>query len=374
MKKLDKKIMVTKSFLPTYEEYCKEISEIWDSHWLTNMGIKHETLKKELKNFLKVSNISLYTNGHLALEAAIKGLKLSGEIITTPFTFASTTHAITRNGARPVFCDINLENFTIDTKKIESLITDKTVAILPVHVYGTPCNVDEIEKIAEKYNLKVIYDAAHAFGVEIDGNGIANYGDVSMFSFHATKVFHTIEGGALTYNNEEYSKFFRLEKNFGIVNEESVIENGGNAKMNEFQAAMGLINLRYIERGIQRRKKIVEIYRELLRDIEGITYLKDMKNVKHNYAYFPIVIDKNKYGKSRDEVFEKLKEYNVFARKYFYPLTSDFECYKDIEGNKDNLKNSKYISNRVMTLPLYEDLEMEDVEYICELINYIKTL
>jgi len=374
MKKLDKKIMVTKSFLPTYEEYCKEISEIWDSHWLTNMGIKHETLKKELKNFLKVSNISLYTNGHLALEAAIKGLKLSGEIITTPFTFASTTHAITRNGARPVFCDINLENFTIDTKKIESLITDKTVAILPVHVYGTPCNVDEIEKIAEKYNLKVIYDAAHAFGVEIDGNGIANYGDVSMFSFHATKVFHTIEGGALTYNNEEYSKFFRLEKNFGIANEESVIENGGNAKMNEFQAAMGLINLRYIERGIQRRKKIVEIYRELLRDIEGITYLKDMKNVKHNYAYFPIVIDKNKYGKSRDEVFEKLKEYNVFARKYFYPLTSDFECYKDIEGNKDNLKNSKYISNRVMTLPLYEDLEMEDVEYICELINYIKML
>jgi hypothetical protein len=374
MKKLDKKIMVTKSFLPTYEEYCKEISEIWDSHWLTNMGIKHETLKKELKNFLKVSNISLYTNGHLALEAAIKGLKLSGEIITTPFTFASTTHAITRNGARPVFCDINLENFTIDTKKIESLITDKTVAILPVHVYGTPCNVDEIEKIAEKYNLKVIYDAAHAFGVEIDGNGIANYGDVSMFSFHATKVFHTIEGGALTYNNEEYSKFFRLEKNFGIANEESVIENGGNAKMNEFQAAMGLINLRYIERGIQRRKKIVEIYRELLRDIEGITYLKDMKNVKHNYAYFPIVIDKNKYGKSRDEVFEKLKEYNVFARKYFYPLTSDFECYKDIEGNKDNLKNSKYISNRVMTLPLYEDLKIEDVEYICELINYIKML
>ena len=374
MKKLDKKIMVTKSFLPTYEEYCKEISEIWDSHWLTNMGIKHETLKKELKNFLKVSNISLYTNGHLALEAAIKGLKLSGEIITTPFTFASTTHAITRNGARPVFCDINLENFTIDTKKIESLITDKTVAILPVHVYGTPCNVDEIEKIAEKYNLKVIYDAAHAFGVEIDGNGIANYGDVSMFSFHATKVFHTIEGGALTYNNEEYSKFFRLEKNFGIANEESVIENGGNAKMNEFQAAMGLINLRYIERGIQRRKKIVEIYRELLRDIEGITYLKDMKNVKHNYAYFPIVIDKNKYGKSRDEVFEKLKEYNVFARKYFYPLTSDFECYKNLENNKEELKNSKYISNRVMTLPLYEDLKIEDVEYICELINYIKML
>ena len=374
MKKLDKKIMVTRSFLPPYEEYCKEISEIWDNHWLTNMGIKHENLKNELKKFLKVTNISLYTNGHLALEAAIKGLKLSGEIITTPFTFASTTHAITRNGAKPIFCDINLENFTIETKKIESLITDKTVAILPVHVYGTPCDVDEIEKIAKKYNLKVIYDAAHAFGVEIAGKGIANYGDVSMFSFHATKVFHTIEGGALTYNNEKYSKFFRLEKNFGIANEESIIENGGNAKMNEFQAAMGLINLKYIERGIQKRKKIVEAYRKLLENIEGITYLKDMENIKHNYAYFPIIIDENKYEKSRDEVFEKLKEYNVFARKYFYPLTSDFECYKDIEGNKDNLKNSKYISNRIMTLPLYEDLEMENVEYICDLINYIKTL
>jgi len=372
MKKSDKKIMVTRSFLPPYEEYCKEIAEIWDNHWLTNMGIKHETLKNELKKFLKVNNVSLHTNGHLALEIAIKALKLSGEIITTPFTFASTTHAITRNNIKPVFCDINLENFTMDTKKIERLITDKTTAILPVHVYGTPCNVDEIERIAKKYNLKVIYDAAHAFGVEIDGKGIADYGDVSMFSFHATKVFHTIEGGALTYNNEEYSKSFRLEKNFGIVSEESVVENGGNAKMNEFQASMGLINLRYIERGIQRRKKIVETYRELLEDIEGIIFLKDMKNVKHNYAYFPIIIDETKYGKTRNEVFEKLKEYNVFARKYFYPLTSDFECYRNIENNKEELKNSKYISDRVMTLPLYEELEIEDVEYICNIINYIK--
>lgn len=372
MKKLDKKIMVTRSFLPPYEEYCNEIAEIWDNHWLTNMGVKHETLKKELKKFLKVNNVSLYTNGHLALEVAIKGLKLSGEIITTPYTFASTTHAITRNGLKPVFCDINLENFTIDTKKIESLITDKTSAILPVHVYGTPCDVDEIERIAKKYNLKVIYDAAHAFGVEIAGEGIANYGDVSMFSFHATKVFHTIEGGALTYNNEEYSKFFRLEKNFGIANEESVVENGGNAKMNEFQATMGLVNLKYIERGIQRRKKIVETYRELLKNIEGITYLKDIKNVRHNYAYFPIIIDENKYGKSRNEVFEKLKEYNIFARKYFYPLTSDFECYKDIKSNEENLKNSKYISDRVMTLPLYEGLEIGDIEYICEVFKKIK--
>lgn len=372
MKKLNKKIMVTRSFLPPYEEYCNEIAEIWDNHWLTNMGVKHETLKSELKKFLKVDNVSLYTNGHLALEVAIKGLKLSGEIITTPFTFVSTTHAITRNGLKPVFCDINLENFTMNTKKIESLITDKTVAILPVHVYGIPCDVNEIENIAKKHNLKVIYDAAHAFGVEIDGKGIGNYGDVSMFSFHATKVFHTIEGGALTYNNDNYSEFFRLEKNFGIANEESVIENGGNAKMNEFQAAMGLINLKYMERGIQRRRKIVETYRELLKNIEGITYLKDIENIKHNYAYFPIIIDEKKYGKTRNEVFEKLKEYNIFARKYFYPLTSDFECYKDIEYDKENLKNSKYISDRVMTLPLYEELEIEDVKYICNIINYIK--
>ena len=338
------------------------------------MGIKHEALKNELKKFLKVNNVSLYTNGHLALEVAIKGLKLSGEIITTPFTFASTTHAITRNGLKPIFCDINLEKFTIDTKKIESLITDKTVAILPVHVYGTPCDVDEIEKIAKKYNLKVIYDAAHSFGVEIGGKGIANYGDISMFSFHATKVFHTIEGGALTYNDDNYSKIFRLEKNFGIANEESVVENGGNAKMNEFQAAMGLINLKYIERGIQRRKKIVETYRELLKDIEGIRYLKDIENVKHNYAYFPIVIDERKYGKSRNEVFEKLKEYNIFTRKYFYPLTSDFECYKKLEDNKEYLKNSKYISERVLTLPLYEELEIEEVKYICDAIRYINKL
>lgn len=369
-----KKILVTKTALPPFEEYCNEIKEIWNNHWLTNMGIKHETLKQELKKYLKVKNVSLYTNGHLALEAAIKGLKLSGEIITTPFTFASTTHAITRNGIKPVFCDINLENFTIDTKKIESLITDKTTAILPVHVYGTPCDVDEIERIAKKYNLKVIYDAAHAFGVEVDSKGIANYGDVSMFSFHATKVFHTIEGGALTYNDQEYSKFFRLEKNFGIANEESVIENGGNGKMNEFQAAMGLINLKYIERGIQRRKKIVETYRKLLEDIEGIIYLKDMEGVKYNYAYFPIIIDETRYGKSRNEVFEKLKEYNIFSRKYFYPLTSDFECYKNLENNKEELKNSKYISNRVMTLPLYEELELEEVEYICTAIRSINRM
>lgn len=371
MDKPDKKIMVTKSFLPPYEEYCEEIKEIWNTYWLTNMGIKHETLKEKMKQYLDVKNITLCSNGHLALEMAIRALKLTGEVITTPYTFASTTHAITRCGLIPVFCDIEMESFTIDTSKIEELITEKTSAIIPVHVYGNPCNVEEIEKIAKKHNLKVIYDAAHTFGVEIDGKGIGNYGDVSMFSLHATKVYSTIEGGALTYNNDNYSGLFRLEKNFGITGPEEVIQNGGNAKLNEFQAAMGLVNLKYVDSEILKRKKLVEKYRELLNSIEGIRYLEDIKGIRHNYAYFPIIIDEKVYGKTRDEVFEKLKDYNIFARKYFYPLINNFECYK--EKYKDiKLPNAKYVSDRVMTLPMYGDLTLEEVEYICKTLKEIK--
>jgi len=371
MDKPDKKIMVTKSFLPPYEEYCEEIKEIWNTYWLTNMGIKHETLKEKMKQYLDVKNITLCSNGHLALEMAIRALKLTGEVITTPYTFASTTHAITRCGLTPVFCDIEMESFTIDISKIEELITEKTSAIIPVHVYGNPCNVEEIEKIAKKHNLKVIYDAAHTFGVEIDGKGIGNYGDVSMFSLHATKVYSTIEGGALTYNNDNYSGLFRLEKNFGITGPEEVIQNGGNAKLNEFQAAMGLVNLKYVDSEILKRKKLVEKYRELLNSIEGIRYLEDIKGIRHNYAYFPIIIDEKVYGKTRDEVFEKLKDYNIFARKYFYPLINNFECYK--EKYKDiKLPNAKYVSDRVMTLPMYGDLTLEEVEYICKTLKEIK--
>ncbi len=371
MDKPDKKIMVTKSFLPPYEEYCEEIKEIWNTYWLTNMGIKHETLKEKMKQYLDVKNITLCSNGHLALEMAIRALKLTGEVITTPYTFASTTHAITRCGLIPVFCDIEMESFTIDTSKIEELITEKTSAIIPVHVYGNPCNVEEIEKIAKKHNLKVIYDAAHTFGVEIDGKGIGNYGDVSMFSLHATKVYSTIEGGALTYNNDNYSGLFRLEKNFGITGPEEVIQNGGNAKLNEFQAAMGLVNLKYVDSEILKRKKLVEKYRELLNSIEGIRYLEDIKGIRHNYAYFPIIIDEKVYGKTRDEVFEKLKDYNIFARKYFYPLINNFECYR--EKYKDiKLPNAKYVSDRVMTLPMYGDLTLEEVEYICKTLKEIK--
>lgn len=373
MRIIDKKLMVTESFLPPYEEYCEEIKEIWSTHWLTNMGIKHETLKDKLKKYLEVKNITLCSNGHLALEMAIKALNMTGEIITTPYTFASTTHAITRSGLTPVFCDINMDTFTIDVSKIESLITEKTSAILPVHVYGNPCNVKEIEKIAKKYNLRVIYDAAHTFGVKIDNIGIGNYGDVSMFSLHATKVFNTVEGGALTYNNENFSQLFRLEKNFGIIGPESVITNGGNAKMNEFQAAMGLVNLNYVDREISKRKILVEKYRDILKSINGIKYMDDIEGIKHNYAYFPIIIDEKVYGKTRDEVFEELQKYNIFARKYFYPLITDFECYKE-NYNQASLPNSKYISDRVMTLPMYGSLSEKEVEYICNVLKEIKKI
>ena len=371
MEKLKKKIMVTKSFLPPYEEYCKEIKSIWDNHWLTNMGPKHEKLKREIIKYLGVKNVSLYTNGHLALETVINGLKLTGEVITTPFTFASTTHAIMRCGLKPIFCDIENNYFTMDYTKIESLITEKTSAILPVHVYGNPCNVNEIEKIAKKYNLKVIYDAAHAFGVKRENKGIANFGDVSMFSLHATKVYNSIEGGLLAYENDSYSELFRLQKNFGISGQESVIEIGGNAKMNEFQATMGILNLKYLDNEILKRKKLVERYRKNLATIEGIKYLEDMENIEHNYAYFPIVINEKNYGKTRDEVFEKLQEYNIFTRKYFFPLVTDFECYKE-QYKTVSLPNSKYISDRVLTLPLYSDLLLDEVDYICKVLEEIK--
>ena len=373
MDKLNKKLMVTKSFLPPYEEYCKEIKDIWDSHWLTNMGLKYETLKKEIKKYLEVRNVSLYTNGHLALEAVINGLKLTGEVITTPFTFASTTHAITRCGLKPIFCDIENDYFTIDYTKIENLITEKTSAILPVHVYGNPCNVKEIERIAKKYNLKVIYDAAHTFGVKIGNIGIGSFGDVSMFSLHATKVYNSIEGGALTYKDDSYSELFRLQKNFGISGQESVIETGGNAKMNEFQAAMGILNLKYLDKEILKRKKIVERYRKNLTKIGGIRYLEDMKNVRHNYAYFPIVINEEIYGKNRNEVFEKLQGYNIFTRKYFFPLVTDFECYRE-QYKEVPLPNSKYISDRVLTLPLYGDLLLEEIDYICKALEENKKI
>jgi len=362
---MNKAIQVTRSSMPDLEEYTEEIKNLWESHWLTNMGTKHKQLEAALVQYLDTSNITLFTNGHLALECVIAAFNLTGEVITTPFTFASTTHAIVRNGLEPVFCDINSDDYTIDVNKLESLITDKTSAIISVHVYGNICNVKEIERIAKKHNLKVIYDAAHAFGIALDGVSVANFGDASMFSFHATKVFNTIEGGAVTYKDDKLSKILYDMKNFGITGPESVEYVGGNAKMNEFQAAMGICNLRHVDREIKKRKAVVERYVERLSNVDGIKLCKSQTGVKKNYAYFPVVFDE--YKLNRDEIFEKLKTQNIFARKYFYPLTNSYECY---EGRFDVEKTpvAKYIADRILTLPLYADLALEDVDRICDII------
>lgn len=364
---MNKQILVTRSSMPNFEEYCDEIKELWETHWLTNMGAKHKELEKSLLEYLKTSNITLFTNGHLALECIIAAFNFpkGSEVITTPFTFASTTHAISRNGLVPVFCDINPEDFTIDADKIESLITEKTCAIIPVHVYGNLCDVEKIEKIAKKHNLKVIYDAAHAFGVEKNGIGVANFGDASMFSFHATKVFNTIEGGAVTYKDENLNKILYDIKNFGITGPESVEYIGGNAKMNEFQATMGICNLRHVDKEIEKRKKVVERYRGRLQNIEGIKIIHTPEEIKENYAYFPVIFDNYKY--TRDEIFKKLGEENIIARKYFYPLINDFDCYKEKYSSKET-PIAKYMADRVLTLPLYADLELEVVDKICDII------
>lgn len=372
MEILKETIMVTKSFLPPFEEYSKEIEKIWNTHWLTNMGPLHEELKNKLNEYLKTLNSTLCNNGHLALEIGLRALELpsGGEVITTPFTFASTTHAIVNSGLKPVFCDIEMKTYNLDIEKIEDLITEKTVAIMPVHVFGNPCDVKKIDEIAQKYNLKVFYDAAHAFGVEVNGKGIGTFGDLSMFSLHATKVFNSIEGGVLTYNNPTLQKKLRLFKNFGITGPETVEAVGLNSKMNEFQAAMGIVNLRYIDEQIKKRKVITQRYRENLREIDGINFIDDLENVKHNYSYFPIVVDEKIFGKIRNQLFEELKEYNIFTRKYFYPLITDFDCYKE-EYKNIKLPNAKYISDRVLTLPIYGDLDLEIVDYICKAIKKI---
>lgn len=364
---MEKRINVTQSSMPLMEEYVEEISTLWDSRWLTNMGEKHDKLTESLENYLGVENLSLMSNGHMALEMAIQALGLTGEVITTPFTFVSTTHAITRNNLVPVFCDINKHDYTIDTEKIESLITSRTTAILPVHVYGNICNVDEIERIAKKHGLRVIYDAAHAFGVKKGNVGIANYGDVSIFSFHATKVFHTIEGGAVVYHDKEIGERLYDLKNFGIHGPERVDSVGANAKMNEFQAAMGICNLRHIDEEIQKRKYVAEKYQQRLGDINGITLRTQQDNVQSNYAYFPIFIDWKKFGKSRNEVYDQLREKNIYTRKYFYPLTSEFECYR---GKFDVTRTpvALEISRQVLALPIYADLEDETIDRICDII------
>lgn len=366
---MNNKILVTQSSIPTIEEYTEEIKSIFETKWLTNMGEKHNELEKKLKEYLGVDNISLLVNGHSALYVGIHCLNLpkGGEVITTPFSFSSTTHAIVQNGLKPVFCDINEADYTIDADKIEKLITDKTVAIVPVHVYGHICDVEKIEEIAKKHNLKVIYDAAHAFGIKYKGQSIANYGDISMFSFHATKVFNTIEGGALVYkDNSLESKIYNL-KNFGIVDQEHVVEAGINAKMNEFSAAMGLCNLRHIDNEIAKREKIYNEYMKRLKGIPGIVVNDIQPNTTSNYAYFPVLFDKDIFGKSRDEVYNMLAKENIFARKYFYPLINDYDCYKKQYSSNDT-PVAKKVSDKVLTLPMYADLSLEDVNRICDII------
>ena len=360
-------INVTRSSMPPFEEYCEEIRGLWDSRWLTNMGKKHQDLEQALGDYLGCDYLALHTNGHLALENLLEAFELKGEIITTPFTFASTTHAITRCGCTPVFGDIDPESFTLDPRGIEEKITEKTAAILPVHVYGNLCDVDAIAALGEKYHIPVIYDAAHAFGVFRRGVSAASFGDAAMFSFHATKVFHSIEGGLAVCRDEETLRRLNDLKNFGIHGPEEVPYVGGNAKMNEFCAAMGLCNLRHLEQEIEKRRHVVEHYRARLEGVPGLQLNPVQEGVRSNNAYFPVVFDG--FRMTRDEVFARLAEQKINARKYFYPLTNSFACYAGKPGfDPADTPVAAHVADRVLTLPLYADLSDEDVDRICDII------
>ena len=366
-------ILVTKPTLLPFEEYASLIQKIWENRWLTNSGPLHNQLQNDLAAYLNLTkeNISLFTNGHQALEAAIHSLNLpkGSEVITTPYTFASTTHAIVRSGLKPVFCDISYEDYNIDVTKIEALITENTTAILPVHVYGTPCNVDKIQEIADRHGLKVIYDAAHAFGVTLNGKSLCSFGDASMLSFHATKVFNTVEGGAIISRHSDVIQTADRYKNFGMEGQEDFMEAGTNAKMSEFHAAMGICNLRHIEESIAARKRVCEAYDAALSGVEGIKNLKRGDGVASNYAYYPILVE-DSFPMSRDELADVLCEHEIFSRKYFYPIVTEFSCYK---GKYPFVGDSvaKDVSERILCLPLYDSLDYSDVFMICDLISSI---
>lgn len=361
------KILVTRSSMPDMEEYFNEIKDIWDSHWLTNMGPKHDKFHGLLKEYMQAENIELFVNGHMALELTLQAMNLQGEVITTPFTFASTPHAIVRSGLTPVFCDIDPLTYTIDPGKIESLITDKTCAILPVHVYGNICDVDEIDRIADKYELKVIYDAAHTFGETYHEMGVGSFGDASIFSFHATKVFNSIEGGAVCFKEGHLGHYLWGLKNFGFHGEEEVEAVGTNAKINEFSCAMGICNLRHVDEEIEKRRHVDRRYRERLSSVDGITLNFEQDGLKRNYAYFPIVIDPEIFGSSRNEVAKKLARKNIFTRKYFYPLTNTFSAFhRKYDVNETPV--ALHISKRVLTLPMYGDIGLDIVDKICDVI------
>lgn len=362
----NERINVTKPFLPPLNEFIPFLEDIWEEKWLTNNSKYHQLLEEELARFLGVKYISLFSNGTLALITALQALRISGEVITTPFSFVATTHSLWWNNIKPVFVDIEPNSFNIDPHKIEAAITPKTSAILPVHVYGNPADVYSIQTIADNYGLQVIYDAAHAFGVKIDGNSILNFGTLSILSFHATKVFTTFEGGAIISHDIAMKKRIDNLKNFGFAGETTIVAPGINAKMNEFQAALGLLQLKYVPEAIEKRRIATNRYRDFLEKVAGVSFLRDFPNVEHCYSYFPILINPEICGKTRDEVYEKLKEFNIYSRRYFYPLISNIPTYRGLESAKpENLPIANIVANQVLCLPLYSEIG-DKVEYIVE--------
>lgn len=371
---IKEKIFVNQPTLPELQEFVPYLEEIWKSKRLTNMGEFHQELEKQLCEYLDVDYISLFANGTLALIAALQVMRISGEVITTPYSFVATTHALKWNGITPVFCDIDPITYNLNPTKIENLITPKTTAIVPVHIYGNPCDVNKIEEIADIYGLKVIYDSAHAFGVKLQNESILNFGDLSVLSFHATKIFNTFEGGAIICHDEKTKKRIDYLKNFGFADETTVIAPGINAKMNEMQAAIGLLQLKDVETNIEKRRIIAELYRESFKNLDGITCIPEMEGVKHNFGYFPIFVDKEKFGISRDELYFKLQENNIFARRYFYPLISQFQPYRGLESsNSENLPIATRVTEQVISLPIYADLDFNKLHRIIKVVkNYAK--
>jgi len=370
VKPFDKPIYIARPILPDLKELNEKLKEVWASGWLTNNGPQHAALEEALRLKLNVPYLSLFNNGTTALIVACQSLRLSGEVITTPFTFPATPHVLAWNNIKPIFCDIDPVTMNIDANKMESLITPQTTAILAVHVFGIPCDVVGIQTIADRYGLKVIYDAAHVFGVEVDGIGIGNFGDISMMSFHATKVFNTAEGGALVFRDRNLKERIDFLRNFGIKNEEEVVMPGINGKMNEIQAVLGLVNLKYLDTEINKRKILADAYRNLLKDVQGITYLNDIPGVKSNYQYFVIRVDSKTFRCSRDFLYEKFKEYNVFTRKYFFPLCSDYPCYRHIpSAAPSNLPIAQKVAKEVLCMPLYGELSTHDIEQICDILK-----
>ena len=362
-------ITVTSPLLPNLDEFTESLKEIWESKWITNNGQFHQKLETALAEYLKVPYVSLFTNGTLPLLTALQALRITGEVITTPYSFVATTHALWWNGIKPVFVDIDPSTGNIDPPKIEAAITPRTTAILPVHVYGKPCDTEAIQAIADKYGLKVIYDAAHAFGVEVNGESLLNAGDMSTLSFHATKVFNTIEGGAMVMHDEKTKQRIDYLKNFGFANEVEVVGPGINSKMDEIRSAYGLLNLKQVDAAITARQKVAVAYREALRNVEGISFWDDMPGVRHNYSYFPIFVDAEKYGMTRDELYMKMKDQGVWGRRYFYPLISEFSTYRGLESScPENLPNAHRMADTVICLPMHHALREEEINRIIDCI------